>query len=59
MTPYFFSIGGCPFTSVDPPLKESTDNALTLLSYQGLFSKSIRGAETGHFWLISENFDPV
>ncbi len=26
---------------------------------QGLFSKSIRGAETGHFGLISANFDPV
>ena len=25
---------------------------------QGLFSQSIRGAETGHFGLISENFDP-
>ncbi len=26
--------------------------------YQGLFSQSIRGAETGHFGLISENSDP-
>ena len=31
----------------------------TLLIYiQGLFSKSILGAETGHFGLISVNFDP-
>ena len=26
--------------------------------YQGLFYKSICGAETGHFGLLSENFDP-
>ncbi len=27
--------------------------------YQGLFSKSVRGAETGNFGLILENFAPV
>ena len=29
-----------------------------IFHYQGLFSQSIRGAETGHFGPISENVDP-
>ena len=33
LTPYSFSIGGCPFTSVNLPFKESTDNALTTLNH--------------------------
>ena len=41
------------------PLKEVLTGIECVDKNQGLFSKSIRGAETGHFGLILENFGPV